>query len=220
MLNALLELGDIVEPAPERLRVLVVSEERIRRPGERGRLDRAQATGTLGDVEDVPEDQPAQAIDGMECRPILAGRHHLLTEQTLAFRVVGSLIDGVLSQEVVGREVHVELLWRGGRTVETLAARERILPLRVGTRWRGGRDRVTRGLEAVRVTHERDHAVASRDVVFELFDQGRRARLEVLLHLDLVAEGREVAGEGVAAALELRRDGGEEDLHGARSLYR
>ena len=71
-----------------------------------------------------------------------------------------------------------------------------------------GGERVTLRFPPIGIAYERDHAVATRDVTLELFEQRAPVLLEVLLHDDFGPDGAEVAGQGVTASLEFAGDGG------------
>jgi len=150
---------------------------------------------------------------------VLAGGEHRLAELPLPLRMLRRLLDGMLAQELLGGDVEVEVLRvREGAAAEPLAHAEEIFPLRAGARRVDGRHGRPRRLEAVGASQQRDDAVALGDVLFEPLDQCARSDLEILLHLDLAADGPQIARERVAAGLELRADGRKEDLHGAERL--
>ena len=135
------------------------------------------------------------------------GAREKRSECSLALRLLGTLHDGVPPQEVFGREVDAEVLRVRLRSRQTVAKREEILPLGIGS-WRIGIcDRITGGFETVRITDDSDHFVASRDVFFESLDERTGSLLEILLHANFAADGAQVARERVTALLELARDG-------------
>lgn len=128
--------------------------------------------------------------------------------------MLGRLLNGVLVKELFGGEIYVEILGSGFPPTEPVAAGEEVLPLGIGTGWIDGWHGSARSLEPIRVTHQSDDAVTLGDVFLQPLDQSARPLLEILLHAHLAADGAQIAGQGVAATLELRRDGGREDFHG------
>ena len=97
--------------------------------------------------------------------------------------------------------------------MQPIADGEAVLPLSVRTRRIDRRHGVARGFEAVGIADERDDPVALGDVFLQALDERTRPLLEILLHAHLAADGAQVAGQRVAAGLELARDGGKKDFH-------